>query len=88
VTKPETEPDKRTEENVLAYTALTLCGNPIQGSSPQWHELAAWREGTLSEQHALEVLSHVAYDPGCFQQWLDIVDAESWVAEKVYLSRE
>ncbi|MFK7861768.1 MAG: hypothetical protein AB8B64_23330 [Granulosicoccus sp.] len=78
------DPDKSIEENVIAYTAITLCGNPPVGAAPQWHELTAWREGTLSTQRSAEVLSHVANDPVYFQQWLDIAEAESFVAEEAH----
>ena len=69
-------------DNGLAYAAVSLCANTPQGHAPHWHELAAWRAGNLPEPRATEVLSHVANDPACFQQWLDIAEAESWAEEE------
>ena len=69
-------------DNGLAFAAVSLCANTPQGQAPQWHELAAWRAGNLPEPRATEVLSHVANDPACFQQWLDIAEAESWAEEE------
>lgn len=70
------------DENALAYAAISLLGNQGRGATPEWHEITAWREGTLSEQRSAEILSHVANDPEFFQQWLDIADAEYWVEEQ------
>lgn len=78
----ETDHQGDTDDNRLAYAAVSLCANAPQGDSPEWHELAAWRAGTLPEPRAGEVLSHVANDPACFQQWLDIAEAEAWAAEE------
>ena len=69
-------------DNGLAFAAVSLCANTLQGNSPEWHELAAWRAGTLPEPRASEVLSHVANDPDCFQQWLDIAEAQTWAEEE------
>ncbi len=74
--------DDNPEDNALAYAAISLCGNQTRGSAPQWHELAAWHKGTLEPARTAEVLSHVANDPDCFQQWLDLVEAESWIDEE------
>ena len=75
------DPDKQTD-NALAYAAVSLLGNATQGSKPEWHELSAWRAGTLSAERSAQVLSHVANDPDYFQQWLDMVEAEQWVEEE------
>lgn len=77
-----TDPNNQADENVLAYAAITLCGNPSQGPTPQLQEIAAWRQGTLSSHRSTEILSHVANDPACFQHWLDIVEAQRWVDEE------
>ena len=63
-----------------AYIALDLLRNPTQGKSPDWTELQAYREGGLSEQRRTEVVSHIANDPEVHQQWLDLAEAESWLA--------
>ncbi len=78
----DTDHQGDTDDNRLALAAVSLCANAPQGDSPEWHELAAWRAGTLPEPRASEVLSHVANDPACFQQWLDIAEAEAWAAEE------
>ncbi|MFK7853993.1 MAG: hypothetical protein AB8B79_07770 [Granulosicoccus sp.] len=70
------------DDNALAYAAISLLGNEGRGATPEWQEISAWREGTLSEQRSAEILSHVANDPEFFQQWLDIADAEHWVEEQ------
>lgn len=77
-----TDKDHGTDENALAFAAVDLFSNPLKGEPPQWHELAAWRNGSLDEQRSAEVLSHIANNPDCFQQWLDIVEAESWVEQE------
>jgi len=63
----------------MAYAAISLFGNQPQGEEPQWHEIAAWREGSLDTVRAEQVLSHVANNPVYFQQWLDLAEAESFV---------
>jgi len=83
-----TSSDDPTEDNTLAYAAITLCANPLQGAPPQWQELVAWRNGTLDNTRSAEVLSHVANNPACFQQWLDVAEAQSWVAEESRLAIE
>jgi len=83
-----TDPDNPTDENVVAYAAVTLCGNSSKGSAPQWEELCAWREGVLDSKRSAEVLSHVANDPACFQQWLDIAEAERWVEEEAQFAEQ
>ena len=70
------------DDNRLAFAAVGLLGNMPKGEAPQWHELAAWRAGNLPDARAVEVLSHVANDPACFQQWLDIAEAEAWTQEE------
>ena len=77
-----TEDSDHTDDNRLAFAAVSLCGNTPKGNAPQWHELAAWREGNLPDARAREVLSYVANDPACFQQWLDIAEAETWSQEE------
>ncbi|MDB3935261.1 hypothetical protein N9383_00900 [Granulosicoccus sp.] len=77
-----TEQPDHTDDNRLAFAAVSLCGNTPKGNAPQWHELAAWREGNLPDARAREVLSHIANDPTCFQQWLDIAEAETWSQEE------
>ncbi|MFK8079447.1 MAG: hypothetical protein AB8B97_04115 [Granulosicoccus sp.] len=83
-----TDPDNLSEENVVAYAAVTLCGNTSRGAAPQWEELSAWSLGTLDSNRSAEVLSHVANDPICFQQWLDIAEAQSWVEEEARMNSE
>ena len=70
------------DDNRLAFAAVSLFGNTPKGKAPQWHELAAWRAGILPDARAGEVLSYVANDPACFQQWLDIAEAEAWAQEE------
>ena len=76
------EPLDDNDDNRLAFAAVGLLGNMPKGKAPQWHELAAWRAGNLPDARAIEVLSHVANDPTCFQQWLDIAEAEAWTQEE------
>lgn len=76
-------PDNNLEDSGLAYAAISLCGNQTRGAAPEWHELSAWHEGTLTPSRADEVLSHVANDAHYFQQWLDIAEAQSWINEEV-----
>ncbi len=80
------EPDDNLDDNGLAYAAISLCGNQPHGEAPQWHELTAWHEGTLAPLRSEQVLSHIANDPACFQQWLDVVEAQSWVEEEALLA--
>ena len=78
----DTEHPSDASDNRFAFAAVSLCGNTPKGSAPQWHEVAAFRAGTLPEDRASEVLSHIANDPACFQQWLDIAEAEAWAEEE------
>lgn len=67
-------------ESQSAFIALTAMRNPTRGEAPDWSELLAYREGGLSEQRREEVLSHIANDADIHQQWLDLAEAEHWVA--------
>lgn len=69
-------------DNAIAYAGVSLFGNRTEGPPPQWHELSAWRSGTLPEKRATQILSHVANDPEYFQHLLDLVEAEQWSAEE------
>ncbi len=69
-------------DNALAYAAISLLGNEPMGAQPQWHEISAWRDGTLSAERSAQVLSYIANHPDVFQQWLDMVEAEQWIAEE------
>ena len=73
------------DDHALAYAAVSLFANESRGQAPQWHELSAWRNGTLPEDRSAEILSHVANDPDCFQQWLDIVEAEQWIEQQAII---
>ena len=77
-----TEQTDDADDNRLAFAAVSVFGNTPKGEAPQWHELAAWRAGILPDARAGEVLSYVANDPACFQQWLDIAEAEAWAQEE------
>jgi len=67
-------------ESQNVFIALDAMGNPTQGDAPDWSELQAYREGGLSEQRRAEVLSHIANDPEVHQQWLDLSEAEHFLA--------
>jgi len=67
-------------ESQNAYIALATLRNPTRGDAPDWSELQAFRDGELSGQRRDEVLSHIANDPDVHQQWLDLSEAEHWVA--------
>ena len=69
-------------DNAIAYAGVSLFGNKAEGPPPQWHELSAWRSGTLPKERATQILSHVANDPEHFQHLLDLVEAEQWSAEE------
>lgn len=75
-------PDDNQDENALAWAAVSLLGNEPVGDKPQWHEISAWRAGTLPELRSREVLSHIANDPEYFQQWLDLAEAQQWLEEE------
>lgn len=62
------------------HIALDAMRNPTKGDAPDWAELQSYREGGLSEQRRKEVLSHIANDPEVHQQWLDLSEAEHWLA--------
>lgn len=64
----------------VAFTAINLFRNKPHGDAPDWHELEAFREHSLSDQRMSEILSHVANDPEQFQLWKDLKEASDWVA--------
>lgn len=64
----------------VAFTAINLFRNKPRGDAPEWHELEAFREHSLSDERMSEILSHVANDPDQFQLWRDLKDASDWVA--------
>lgn len=68
-------------ENEIAFTALSLFRNRAHGVKPDWFEIEAWQQKTLSDARAEEVLSHIANDAECFQQWLDICEASDWLEQ-------
>ncbi len=74
------------DENELAYAALSLFSNKVRGSTPDWAEIEAWHTKALPDDRAAEVLSHVANDATCFQQWLDICEAAEWVEQETRAS--
>lgn len=76
------------DENALAYTGVSLLGNEAKGEPPEWHELQAWRAGTVGAERAAQILSYVANHPDYFQQWLDLVEAEQWAADEAIATDE
>ena len=77
---------KDNNDNAYAYAAVSLFGNEPMGEQPQWYELTAWREGTLSAERSAQVLSYIANNPDIFQQWLDMIEAEQWVEDEQTLT--
>lgn len=66
-------------DNEVAFAALQLFGNTPVGAEPDWQEIYDWHMQILDESRAEQVLSHVANNPDCFQQWQDICEAEQYV---------
>lgn len=70
-----------------AHIALDAMRNPTKGDAPDWSELQAYRDGGLSEQRREEVLSHIANDAQVHQQWLDLSEAEHYLANPQHQAR-
>lgn len=67
------------DDSELVYSALTLFANSTRGEKPDWQDLEEFRARSLPPERSAEVLSHVANDPDCFQQWLDLSEASLWL---------
>jgi len=63
-----------------AYIALDAMRNPTRGAAPDWDELQSYRDGGLTASRREEVLSHIANNADVHQQWLDLAEAEHWLA--------
>ncbi len=63
-----------------AHIALDAMRNPTRGVAPDWTELQAYRDGGLTDARREEVLSHIANDAEVHQQWMDLAEAEHWLA--------
>lgn len=72
--------DDSIKDSAAAYIALDVMRNPPVGPKPDWAELQAYREGELDETRRAEVLSHIANDADVHQQWLDLSEADHWLA--------
>jgi len=70
------------DEHEAVFSALQLFGNEPRGAPPQWHELDDFQQHRLPVERSAEVLSHIANSPIHFQQWLDLCEANEWVAEQ------
>jgi len=68
-------------DNEVAFASLQLFGNKPHGTAPDWQEIFDWHSGLLDDARAREVLSHVANNPECFQQWQDICEAEQYAEQ-------
>lgn len=75
-------------DNELAYSAITLFRNQPEGPAPDWQEIADWRADKLTADRAQQVLSHVANDPECFQQWIDLCEATEFLATEDIVVQE
>jgi hypothetical protein len=74
--------DLTPEERLSIMLALLADVDSPQGARPTLQEIQEWHAGRLDEKRAMEVKSHVARDPDCYQLWREIIAAEATVSEE------
>ena len=75
--------DGQTEKDRL-NAMLALIGDdekPV-GSKPDLQEIQAWHQNKLDATRALEVKTHVARDPECYQLWSDLLAEDKAAVSK------
>ena len=70
------------KERLNAMLALVADEEKPVGRKPDLQEIQAWHMGKLDAQRANEVKTHVARDPGCYQQWSDLLAEEKTAVDK------
>jgi len=71
------ETNESAEDRLAAVIALLADNEAPIGAKPDLKEIQDWLSGKLNSQRAMEVKSHVARDPDCYQMLSDLHAADN-----------